>query len=52
MIGATVAAPGRIEIAEFPIPVAGTGEVLLRMKAASICGSDLHVAFDGFHRAR
>jgi L-iditol 2-dehydrogenase len=51
MIGATVAAPGRIEIAEFPIPVAGTGEVLLRMKAASICGSDLHVAFDGFHRA-
>jgi L-iditol 2-dehydrogenase len=50
MIGATVAAPGRIEIAEFPIPAAGPGEVLLRMKAASICGSDLHVAFDGFAR--
>ena len=51
MIGATVAAPGRVEIAEFAIPEAGPGEVLLRMKAASICGSDLHVAFDGFHRA-
>ncbi|MBU1866171.1 MAG: L-threonine 3-dehydrogenase [Actinobacteria bacterium] len=37
-------APGPgLEMAEIPLPVPGMGEVLLQVKAASICGTDLHV---------
>ena len=32
----------RIEVREAPDPVPGPGEVLVRVKAAGICGSDLH----------
>ena len=32
----------RVEIQDFPEPVAGTGEVLLGVSAAGICGSDIH----------
>jgi threonine dehydrogenase-like Zn-dependent dehydrogenase len=32
----------RVELREFPIPEPGPGQVLLRMKAAGMCGSDLH----------
>lgn len=42
--------PGKIEVGQFPVPDIGEGEVLVRMQAASICGSDLHVVFHGFHR--
>ncbi len=35
-------APGA-ELIERPIPVPGPGEVLLRMEAASICGTDYHL---------
>lgn len=45
-----LAAPGRIELDDFPVPEPGAGEVLVRMRRASICGSDLHMAFYGFHR--
>ena len=31
-----------LEIAEFPDPSAGQGEVVVQMKAAAVCGSDLH----------
>lgn len=31
------------EILRFPIPVPGPGQVLVKMKTAAICGSDLHV---------
>ncbi len=34
--------PG-VELVERPSPVPGPGEVLLRMDAASICGTDLHL---------
>jgi threonine 3-dehydrogenase len=34
--------PG-LELVERPIPVPGAGEVLLRVEAASICGTDLHI---------
>ena len=34
--------PG-LELVERPIPVAGPGEVLLKMEAASICGTDYHI---------
>ncbi len=34
--------PG-LELVQRPIPVPGPGEVLLKMEAASICGTDLHL---------
>lgn len=41
---------GRIEVGDAVEPVAGDGQVLVRMHHASICGSDTHVVHDGFHR--
>lgn len=38
----TAAGPGA-ELIERPIPTPGRGEVLLRMEAASICGTDYHL---------
>jgi threonine 3-dehydrogenase len=35
--------PG-LEMSEVPAPEPGRGEVLLRVKAASICGTDLHIS--------
>ena len=44
----TSAAPGA-ELIERPIPTPGAGEVLLRMEAASICGTDYHIyTWDGW----
>ena len=38
-------APGApLEIVEVPDPIAGPGELVVRVKAAGICGSDLHAA--------
>ena len=31
------------ELIERPVPTPGPGEVLLRMEAASICGTDAHL---------
>ncbi|MCE5259775.1 MAG: alcohol dehydrogenase catalytic domain-containing protein [Chloroflexi bacterium] len=31
-----------VEILQFPIPAPGPGQVLIQMKTAAICGSDLH----------
>jgi threonine 3-dehydrogenase len=36
------AAPG-IEMREVPVPTPGPGEVLVRVEAASVCGTDLHI---------
>ncbi len=37
-------APGPgLSLAEVPVPTPGPGEVLLRVRAASICGTDLHI---------
>ena len=33
---------GRLEIRDFPDPVPGPDEVVIRMKASGMCGSDLH----------
>ncbi|MBB3713080.1 threonine dehydrogenase-like Zn-dependent dehydrogenase [Limimaricola variabilis] len=33
---------GRIEIRDYPDPVPGPDEVIIRMKASGMCGSDLH----------
>jgi L-gulonate 5-dehydrogenase len=35
--------PKSLDIAEIPIPQAGRGEVLVRVRAAGICGSDMHI---------
>ncbi|HEX4321761.1 MAG TPA: galactitol-1-phosphate 5-dehydrogenase [Acidobacteriaceae bacterium] len=36
----------RLEVADLPSPVAGPGEVLVRVAACGICGSDVH-GYDG-----
>ena len=36
----------RLEIADVPVPAAGTGDVLIRVGACGICGSDVH-GYDG-----
>ena len=33
---------GRLEYRDVPDPLVGTGDVLLRVKACGICGSDVH----------
>lgn len=48
MRAAFVPSAGKIEVAEFPVPEPGSGQVLVRMHRASICGSDLHVVYHGF----
>jgi 2-desacetyl-2-hydroxyethyl bacteriochlorophyllide A dehydrogenase len=35
--------PGHIEFGSAPEPVAGPGEILLRIKRIGVCGSDIHV---------
>jgi 2-desacetyl-2-hydroxyethyl bacteriochlorophyllide A dehydrogenase len=39
-----VTAPGVVEIQHTTVPVPGPGEVLVRMRAVGICGSDIHAA--------
>lgn len=48
---AILKAPGRIEIEETPIPEPGPDEILIRVRAAGICGSEIH-AYDGLHPRR
>jgi L-iditol 2-dehydrogenase/threonine 3-dehydrogenase len=40
--------PGKIELIEVEEPVAGPGEILLRVKKIGVCGSDIHV-WHGLH---
>jgi L-iditol 2-dehydrogenase len=35
--------PGNMELREAPRPTPGPGQVVIRVKAAGICGSDLHI---------
>ena len=49
MLAAQMVAPGRLELGEFPVPVPDEDQVLVRMVAGSVCGSDLHVVFGPFH---
>jgi len=35
--------PGRFEIREVPVPLPGPGQVLARVRAVSICGTDVHL---------
>jgi threonine dehydrogenase-like Zn-dependent dehydrogenase len=43
-LGSQVYRNPRIEIREFDIPTPGPGEVLMKVKACGICGSDVHMA--------
>jgi len=42
MLAAFSGGKGKIEVRETPVPSPGPGEVLLRVRACGICGSDLH----------
>ena len=48
MRAAVLVAPGRFEVVDAPSPSPTTGQLLVRSHRASICGSDLHVVYDGF----
>lgn len=39
----TAAGPGNLALLSRPIPQAGPGEVLVRVRAAALCGTDLHI---------
>lgn len=41
MKAVTITAPGKIQITEVPIPIPDADQVMIRMIAGSICGSDL-----------
>lgn len=36
-----------LTLEEVPIPVPGPGEVLVRVRACGVCGSDIHIVFEG-----
>jgi len=45
MRGAILPGDERVEIREFPVPEPGHGQVLIRMKASGLCGSDLRAIY-------
>lgn len=47
---AIVTAPGKIEFEDRPLPELGPGDVQIKVKSVSICGSDLHI-YKGAHPA-
>lgn len=49
---AMLAAPERVEFAQFPVPDPGPGEVILEVVRANICGSDLHFVRGGHPAVR
>jgi len=46
---AQLVAPGRMELSAAPAPSPGDGEALVRAHRASICGSDIHIVYDGYY---
>jgi len=44
----TAKGPGNLELRDMPVPTPGEGEVLLKILAAGVCGTDLHVRDDTF----
>jgi L-iditol 2-dehydrogenase len=39
--------PGRISVEDVPVPVLGPGDLLVKVRAASICGTDLRIMRNG-----
>ena len=51
MRAAYMPGPGRLDVGDFPDPrPVRDGDVLVQMHYASVCGSDLHMLYDGLHR--
>ena len=44
----TAKGKGFVELREVPVPKIGDGDVLIEVKAAGICGTDLHILHDEF----
>ncbi|MEN6561785.1 MAG: alcohol dehydrogenase catalytic domain-containing protein [Acidobacteriota bacterium] len=44
----TAKGEGLVELRDVPVPKIGAGEVLIEVKAAGICGTDLHIFHDAF----
>ncbi len=49
MQGAVLTGPKSIEIREVPVPNPGPGEILVRIRAATTCGTDVKVYLRGGH---
>jgi len=49
MLAAVYHGPGDLRLEDVPVLTAGPGEILIRVKAASICGTDLRI-LHGDHR--
>lgn len=47
MLGAYLPGNSTVEMRELPIPRPGIGQVLLKIKASGICGSDIHYIYHG-----
>ena len=47
MQGAVLPGNSTVELKEFPVPVPGYGEVLVKIKTSSICGSDIRCIYRG-----
>lgn len=45
MLGAVLPGNRTVELREFPVPTPGHGQVLLRMQASTICGSDIRAIY-------
>jgi len=45
----TARGEGNVALRELPQPRPGPGQVLLAVRAAGICGTDLHIYHDEFH---
>jgi (R,R)-butanediol dehydrogenase/meso-butanediol dehydrogenase/diacetyl reductase len=48
MSAAVYVGDGKIAVQEVPSPAPGPGEVLVEVAQCGICGSDLHMVFDGY----
>ncbi|MEO5884532.1 MAG: zinc-binding dehydrogenase [Candidatus Limnocylindrales bacterium] len=45
MLGAVLPGDRTVELREFPVPTPGPGQVLIRMRASTICGSDIRAIY-------
>ena len=45
MTGVVLPGNGPVEFKEYPVPEPGPGQVILKMKASSICGSDIRAIY-------
>lgn len=50
MRAAVLTGPGRVDVVERPVPTIAADELLVQVRAASICGTDLRIAEHGHFR--